>query len=484
MITQNRLTLAFVMALLTVPFGSLPVFAQGVSQEEILSIGRSLFEREWKPGEPASPGGDGLGPNFNDVSCIGCHNQGGIGGGGPIEKNVDLVSLPPRMQMLTKLQLRRLEGLHPGFFLDDGEINSSIVLHRFSTNPNYAARRANFIREPSHVEPHSVVRASMQRQLSEAPLKAISVGGLQFVRSQRNTTALFGAALIDAIPDRVLRRLAREQPRRFPGISGRVTSTKTGAGHFGWRGNTRRLRDFVLIACGNEVGLRVPGIDQAMMPEAPNYQPDGFDMSPQQSAAMIAFVASLPRPYQADPRNEDHANVVAAGSAAFSKIGCAACHVRNLGGVNGLFSDLLLHDMGQGLTDPAPAQAQLVTVQQAANFAVATGQALPQIEEDDIEVRQTRPPSYYGGGQSTSGAFVEIQSTNIYQEWRTPPLWGVQDSAPYLHDGRAATLTEAILMHGGEAAPSAANFMALDYLSRLAVLEFLGMLRSPFVKAL
>jgi CxxC motif-containing protein (DUF1111 family) len=220
-----------------------------------------------------------------------------------------------------------------------------------------------------------------------------------------------------------------------------------------------------------------------MMPEAPNYQPDGFDMSPQQSAAMIAFVASLPRPYQAKPRNAEHAKVIVTGMAAFSKIGCAACHVQNLGRANGLFSDLLLHDMGQGLTDPAPAQAQMVTVKQANNIAIATGQALPQITPDDIKATQTRPPSYYGGGQSTSREFIEVQTTNIYQEWRTPPLWGVQDSAPYLHDGRAATLTEAIVMHGGEAARSAANFIALDHISRLALLEFLGTLRSPFVKA-
>ena len=72
-----RFKFPLVLALACVPVGSLTVFAQGVSQEDFLAMGRDLFEREWKPGEPASPGGDGLGPNFNDVSCIGCHNQGG-----------------------------------------------------------------------------------------------------------------------------------------------------------------------------------------------------------------------------------------------------------------------------------------------------------------------------------------------------------------------------------------------------------------------
>ena len=115
-----------------------------------------------------------------------------------------------------------------------------------------------------------------------------------------------------------------------------------------------------------------------MVPETPEYQPVGFDMSRQQSAAMIAFVASLPRPYQAAPRDPSHAAVVAKGIESFRKIGCSVCHVQNPGGVLGVFSDLLLHDMGPGLTDPAPAQPERVTAQQAVNIAVATGQAIPQ----------------------------------------------------------------------------------------------------------
>lgn len=474
--------LVLVTTLYSVSAGPRSGAAQEISRDDFLTLGRQMFAREWKPGEPASPGGDGLGPNFNDVSCLACHNLGGIGGAGPIEKNVDLLSLPPRTRMLSDVQLRQLEALHPGFFLENGEINSSIVLHRFSTNPNYGIRRWNLVREWSHASPHSVVRDLLQRRLAEAPLKPISAAGLRFVRSQRNTTALFGAALIDAIPDRVLRQIAAQQTQLHPGISGRVPETERGAGHFGWRGRTRRLQDFVLTACGNEVGLRVPGFEQAMVPEAPEYQPAGFDMSAGQSAAMIAFVASLPRPYQTPPRNQSHAAVIAQGAAAFHKIGCTVCHVQNPGGVPGVYSDLLLHDMGPGLTDPAPAQPELVTVQQAINIAIAAGQGLPEIADRDIKVRQQRPSSYYGGSQSTSRDFVEVQTTNIFQEWRTPPLWGVQDSAPYLHDGRAETLAEAILMHGGEAANSAAAFISLDYVSRRAVLEFLGTLRAPFIQ--
>jgi CxxC motif-containing protein (DUF1111 family) len=64
-------------------------------------------------------------------------------------------------------------------------------------------------------------------------------------------------------------------------------------------------------------------------------------------------------------------------------------------------------------------------------------------------------------------------------EWRTPPLWGVADAAPYMHDGRAATLQDAILMHGGQATSSVANFESLPQEEKVAVILFLRTLRAP-----
>src|SRR4051812_48604945 len=54
--------------------------------------GRELFTREWLPNDTRAHGGDGLGPVYNDTSCVACHNQGGIGGGGAANKNVDIIS--------------------------------------------------------------------------------------------------------------------------------------------------------------------------------------------------------------------------------------------------------------------------------------------------------------------------------------------------------------------------------------------------------
>ena len=63
------------------------------------------------------------------------------------------------------------------------------------------------------------------------------------------------------------------------------------------------------------------------------------------------------------------------------------------------------------------------------------------------------------------------------REWRTPPLWGVADSAPYLHDGRAETLSEAIAAHGGEAKFSTMKYLALPRSDRMAMIAFLNSLR-------
>ena len=60
--------------------------------------GRSLFEREWQPGDSRTHGGDGLGPVFNDSSCVACHNQGGTGGAGSSGKNVDIITATPNGQ--------------------------------------------------------------------------------------------------------------------------------------------------------------------------------------------------------------------------------------------------------------------------------------------------------------------------------------------------------------------------------------------------
>ncbi len=125
-------------------------------------------------------------------------------------------------------------------------------------------------------------------------------------------------------------------------------------GKFGWKGQTASLRDFTLTACAVELGLNVPGHEQAVVPYKPEYRSPGLDLTDQECNALISFLASLPAPSRSPAVNADYAAYLETGERLFAETGCAACHTRKLGDVDGIYSDLLLHDMGPALADSEP----------------------------------------------------------------------------------------------------------------------------------
>ncbi len=158
---------------------------------------------------------------------------------------------------------------------------------------------------------------------------------------------------------------------------------------------------------------------------------------------MTSFCASLSRPVERVPADPLAADQSRAGKQLFRAIGCVECHTPDLGGVAGLYSDLLLHRMGQDLEGGGS------------------------YNEKPLPPPSTTPGEIPAGDSPSPG------------EWRTPPLWGVADSAPYLHDGRAPTLEDAIRLHGGQAAGSAKRFATLKEHERGQVVAFLKTLRAP-----
>ena len=94
--------------------------------------------------------------------------------------------------------------------------------------------------------------------------------------TRRSTPALFGAGLIDMISDDVLRDIAKTQADKHGPIKGQVAVAIGGrAGKFGWRGQTADLKEFVMGACANELGLQVPGHNQGIDPLDPTYRAPG-----------------------------------------------------------------------------------------------------------------------------------------------------------------------------------------------------------------
>ena len=167
-----------------------------------------------------------------------------------------------------------------------------------------------------------------------------------------NTPALFGAGLIDAIPDRVIEAASRRSFPEFPGIRGRVSLLDDGKiGRFGWKGQMPTLREFVLTACAVEIGLEVPDHRQAGDPLQSDSPAKGLDLSGEECDALVAFVSSLPAPVRQVPTGADEVRALREGKMTFLSVGCGTCHTPDLGEVEGIYSDLLLHDMGTDLSD-------------------------------------------------------------------------------------------------------------------------------------
>jgi CxxC motif-containing protein (DUF1111 family) len=275
------------------------------------------------------------------------------------------------------------------------------------------------------------------------------------VHTGRRTTPLFGLGLVDAVSDERLRAIAALEKRLHPATAGRpniVTDVATGqlrVGRFGWKSQGPSLQQFAGDAYLNEMGITSPlfpaencpqgdcallRCDPVADPEDDGEDVDKFTdfmrlLAPPSEAAPFARRApsgSLDRrggtPAGAGDRG--------AGSRLFDRLGCASCHLPTLAtgdsDVRALrfrrfhpYSDFLLHDMG------------------------ALGDGIVQ-------------------GESTE------------TEMRTAPLRGLRLLTTFLHDGRATTVTEAILAHDGQARPARDRIAALDARRQALLLDFLA----------
>ena len=420
--------------------GTTPAPARtAASLQEEQERGEVLFAKEWVPDDPMSHGGDGLGPVYNDTSCVACHGLGAPGGAGPENKNVVLITATPNGCGSSGSLGESIPGLGS---------SRSTVLHRYSTNPEYDAWRRRIFDPKSDKEPNPprtrsedlVVRrirafkeiTTPGRRLGMASPVVQTITGFNISLVERNTPALFGAGRIDEIPAEVLIAVAASQP---PDVRGRISRTSEGRiGRFGWKAQIPSLHEFVRGACANELGLEVPGQSQAISPVTPTQKARGLDLTESDCDALAAYIRALPAPVVVDPYGLRGTQDMREGRRLFTEADCVFCHTPTLGEVGGIYSDLLLHNMGQSLSDSG---------------------------------------STYGmnGPDTPTGPSP--------REWRTPPLWGYRDSGPYLHDGRARNLDEAVALHEGQAKASAKRFFGFSTKQRSQLESFLKSLVAP-----
>jgi CxxC motif-containing protein (DUF1111 family) len=362
-------------------------------------------------------------------------------------RNKVVAGKPGRQVELEIPSQEELAKIHPVL-----RTQTSFPLHRFGVGPEFSEWEASiFPKDKTETERFN------QQDSNRRHIKSIGSSKLTLIESKRNTPPLFGAGLIDAIPDKVLDEVAAEQakasgdaPRSFRlgrghdvlPVRGRVARLKDGhVGRFGWKASVASLGEFTLQACSSELGLEVPGFARAAPPWKSDYKAPGIDLTREQCDTLTRFVASLPRPGVRPADSPEQAGAIERGRQLFASVGCAVCHRPKLGDVDGIYSDLLLHDMGHELSH-------------SGSYTVLE----PETASKD-KSEQLRPANE--------------------REWRTPPLWGLHHSAPYLHDGRAETVADAVALHGGEGRAAAQAYKRLSAKEREQVELFLQTLVAP-----
>lgn len=401
------------------------------------TIGNSLFNENWVAAPGSAKARDGLGPFFHARSCSSCHELDGRGqppAAGEVMTSLLLrLSIPgesvhggplPDPVYGGQLAPRALPGLEP---------EAVVVMEEKDIPGTFPDGTAYVLKQPVY---------TIQKWNYGSPSQALMI-------SPRVAPAVFGLGLLEAVPEEKILRLADPDDADGDGISGRPNrvwnpETKSlSLGRFGWKANTATLRQQSADAALNDMGLtsplalkenHTPGEGRAARYPSGGNKSDGPEITEAMLNQITIYVRTIAPPARRDALDLSVRN----GQRLFHSIGCAACHRATLSTGNGPevipelvdqnihpYTDLLLHDMGQGLADGRP------------DFAA-------------------------------SGT-----------EWRTTPLWGlglvmtVNGHNRLLHDGRARGIEEAILWHGGEALPSRDKWMVLPKEERGQVLKFL-----------
>ena len=395
-------------------------------------VGNSFFNKNWVFAPSSTTARDGLGPLYHARSCSGCHVRDGRGA--PTKDGRTGIGLLFRLYL-------------PGSSRGDPNLGLQLAVN---AAPGIEPEgRVEITYEPVREKLDDRHTVTLRRP--KYTLKANSVYGQahpETLLSPRLAQPLVGLGLLESVEEKTILALADPDDGNKDGISGRASyvlnpeNQQTELGRFGWKASQPSLRLQTAIAFLRDIGITnsIYPDEDFTTAQAKIIKPSTHGNLPEIDDSklnrVVTYLRTLAPPAQRQPKAEK----VTRGEELFTHAGCAKCHTPTLKtGPNAPidelknqvirpYTDLLLHDMGDALSDG--------------------------IDKPGV-----------------SG-----------KEWRTPPLWGigltetVNGNTFYLHDGRARTLEEAIMWHGGEGLAAKRAYSSFSREERQLVWQFLNSL--------
>lgn len=409
------------------------------------SVGNSFFRNPWVIAPATTTARDGLGPLFNTNACQNCHIKDGRGHP-PLPEASNAVSMlvrlsipdsPPYAKVIEQLGIvpepvygGQLQDMAVPGVVPEGKVRVDYT----PVNVTFKDGTVAELRKPS-------------LQITQLGYGAMHPD-TRF--SARVAPPMIGLGLLEAISDADILQNASKRPDKN-GVFGRPNwvwddaRQKTVLGRFGWKAGQPNLNQQNVHAFSGDMGLTTslrPFDDctdaQVACKQAPNG--NGENGEQEVSDNILRLVLFYTRNLAVPARRDVNEQQVLAGKNLFFQAGCQSCHTPTFttaanaaepelaNQVIRPYSDLLLHDMGEGLAD--------------------------------------NRTEFKAGGR----------------DWRTPPLWGigltqtVSGHTQFLHDGRARNLLEAVLWHGGEAQAAQQHVLSFNAEQRAALLAFLNSL--------
>jgi CxxC motif-containing protein (DUF1111 family) len=439
------------------PFPSFELPAANIPTQDrpLFHAGKALAHQPWVKPPTITDTRDGLGPLYNARTCLMCHVKGGKG----FIPDSNKFPIMGSLVRLSKPGFNKIKGIIPHPIYGDQIQGQSTSLAHQLRHSQKTGSIAHDVAPEAYVyinwSKKTFTYPDQQQVILRRPeldFRNLGYGPLEedTLFSLRIAPSIHGMGLLELIAQKDLDKLTDPDDLNSDGISGRsnqvwdVELKKTVPGRFGLKANKASLKMQVAGAFANDLG-----ISNSLFPQQPctekqitcNQVPNGNDENGFEIAdPLLELVTDFNRNLAPVLRRDFNDEIVNQGREYFYQVGCQKCHqpdfktqpsrhLVHLGNQHiWPYSDLLLHDMGEALADNRPDY-------------IATG-----------------------------------------SEWRTAPLWGVglqesvNGSKALLHDGRAQTIEEAILWHGGEASIVKAHFTQLKQNERDALIKFVNSL--------